>query len=80
MLFGSACSAALSLAGALDEGYEEPWFVVTDLPVEEAQACWYGLRPWIECGFKDGKRGGGTGNAVGVRSLHGWNGSGWPWR
>ncbi|GCE21064.1 transposase [Dictyobacter kobayashii] len=63
-----------------DEGYEEPWFVVTDLPVEEAQACWYGLRPWIECGFKDGKRGGGTGNAVGVRSLHGWNGSGWPWR
>jgi len=31
---------------------------LTDLPVQQAEACWYGLRGWIECGFKDGKRGG----------------------
>ena len=25
---------------------------------EQAQICWYSLRTWIECGFKDFKRGG----------------------
>lgn len=33
-------------------GYEEPWIILTDLPVEQACSCWYGLRTWIECGFK----------------------------
>ena len=41
-----------------EEGYEEAWIIVTDLPKEEAEAVWYGLRAWIECGFKDSKRGG----------------------
>jgi hypothetical protein len=40
------------------EGYEEPWLVVTDLPPAAADVCWYGLRAWIEQGFKRIKRGG----------------------
>ena len=35
-----------------DEGFEEPWLILTDLPPEHALPCWYGLRAWIECGFK----------------------------
>jgi hypothetical protein len=33
-------------------GYAEPWLLVTDLPPEVAQARWYGLRAWIEQGYK----------------------------
>ena len=33
-------------------GYDERWLVVTDLCVLQAQIGWYGLRFWIECGFK----------------------------
>ncbi|MCC5618306.1 hypothetical protein LC605_25125 [Nostoc sp. CHAB 5836] len=32
--------------------------IVTDLSPEVADACWYSMRSWIECMFKDGKRGG----------------------
>lgn len=41
-----------------DEGYEEVWLIVTDLAPEQATAAWYGMRSWIEGGFKDTKRGG----------------------
>ena len=41
-----------------EEGYEHPWAVITDLAPEEAKVAWYGLRAWIEAGFKDVKRGG----------------------
>lgn len=41
-----------------EEGYEHPWAVITDLAPEEAKVAWYGLRTWIEAGFKDVKRGG----------------------
>jgi hypothetical protein len=34
------------------EGYAEPWLIVTDLSVGVAQASWYGLRGWIEQGYK----------------------------
>jgi hypothetical protein len=34
------------------EGHEEPWLLVTDLSAEVAQASWYGLRGWIEQGYK----------------------------
>jgi len=34
------------------EGYAEPWLLVTDLLPEVAQASWYGLRGWIEQGYK----------------------------
>ncbi|HEX6551877.1 MAG TPA: transposase [Ktedonobacteraceae bacterium] len=40
------------------EGYEHPWAVITDLAPEEVNVAWYGLRTWIEAGFKDVKRGG----------------------
>lgn len=39
-------------------GYADPWLVVTDLPVSQACVVWYAMRAWIECGFKDFKRGG----------------------
>jgi hypothetical protein len=41
-----------------DTIHEDPWLVITDLLPDQAQVCWYGLRTWIECGFKDFKRGG----------------------
>ena len=41
-----------------EEGQDEPWLVLTDLPPDGAEIAWYGLRAWIEAGFKDTKRGG----------------------
>jgi len=38
-------------------GYESAWVILTDLKPEEARISWYGLRTWIEGGFKDFKRG-----------------------
>ena len=38
--------------------YAAPWLIVTDLTPEAANVCWYALRAWIECDFKDTKRGG----------------------
>jgi Transposase DDE domain len=40
------------------EGCADPWLVLTDLPPAAADAGWYGLRAWIEQGFKLIKRGG----------------------
>lgn len=40
------------------EGYEEPWFVITDLDPDACDVAWYGLRAWCEQGFKCLKRGG----------------------
>ena len=34
------------------EGHAEPWLIVTDLSAKVAQATWYGLRGWIEQGYK----------------------------
>ena len=34
------------------EGHQAPWLILTDVPPEAAEACWYGLRAWIEQGFK----------------------------
>jgi len=36
----------------------EPWLIVTDLAPNQADACWYGMRSWIEGLFQDTKRGG----------------------
>jgi len=50
------------LAGTLwgwwGEGHKEPWLMLTDLTPQHGDASWYGLRAWIEQGFKDSKRGG----------------------
>ena len=47
-----------TLLARWDEGYTDPWLVLTDLPPEAAAVCWYGLRAWIEQGFKRLKSGG----------------------
>lgn len=49
---------ACTLLACWTAGHDEPWLIITDLAPEQADVCWYGLRPWIECGFKDTKRGG----------------------
>ena len=41
-----------------EAGYKDPWIILTDQSCQNAQAGWYGLRSWIECGFKDFKGGG----------------------
>jgi hypothetical protein len=41
-----------TLLARWDEGYDEPWFVLTDLAPEQAEGLWYGMRAWIEHGFK----------------------------
>jgi hypothetical protein len=45
-------------AACWGEGHADPWLVLTDLPPEAADVCWYGMRAWIEQGFKRIKRGG----------------------
>lgn len=37
--------------------HKDPWLVLTDLPADQAHVQWYGLRSWIEQGFKAIKRG-----------------------
>jgi hypothetical protein len=41
-----------------EAGATEAWLVLTDLLPPQADVGWYALRAWIECGFKDFKRGG----------------------
>jgi hypothetical protein len=47
-----------TLLGYWGEGHQDPWLILTDLPPAAAEACWYGLRAWIEQGFKRIKSGG----------------------
>src|SRR6266567_3374219 len=47
-----------TLLARWDQGYEEVWLIVTELAPAQASAVWYGMRSWIEGGFKDTKRGG----------------------
>ncbi len=47
-----------TLLARWDAGYADPWLVVTDLSAAAAEVCWYGLRAWIEQGFKRLKSGG----------------------
>ena len=47
-----------TLLACWEPGYKDPWLIVTDLPPEASTACWYGLRAWIEQGFKITKRAG----------------------
>ncbi len=35
-----------------EDGQAEPWMLLTDLPPESVGVCWYGLRVWIELGFR----------------------------
>ncbi|MBT9096125.1 hypothetical protein KFZ76_19570 [Methylovulum psychrotolerans] len=55
---GKKTQLPCTLLGCWGEGHNDPWLVLTDLAPECADACWYGLRAWIEQGFKHSKRGG----------------------
>jgi hypothetical protein len=48
--------ASKRLAAALlvvwGTGQKEPWLLLTDLPPDEVGVGWYGLRVWIELGFR----------------------------
>ena len=52
------CQLECTLLAHWDTGHTDPWLIVTDLAPQAADVAWYGLRPMIECGFKDTKRGG----------------------
>ena len=47
-----------TLLACWEAGYTAPWLILTDLPPAASEACWYGLRAWIEQGFKVTKRAG----------------------
>jgi len=47
-----------TLPGYWGKEHQGPWRVLTDLAPQCAEACWYGLRAWIEQGFKPSKRSG----------------------
>ena len=50
---GKASRLTCTLLMHWEAGYEHPWAVLTDLKPEEAEVSWYGMRTWIETGFKD---------------------------
>lgn len=52
------CRLACTLLARWEEGHKDPWLILTDLPPHACDPCWYGLRMWIERGFKLTKRGG----------------------
>lgn len=51
-------SLPCTLLARWEAGHRDPWLLLTDLAPEAADAGWYGLRQWIEQGFKSTKRGG----------------------
>lgn len=51
------CQFNCTLLAWWGAGHKEPWFVLSDLPPDGADAQWYGLRSWCEQGFKCTKRG-----------------------
>jgi len=58
---GIACArhqVPCTLLARWEDGYKDPWLILTDLPPEASDAGWYGLRAWIEPGFTITKRAG----------------------
>ena len=55
---GRGRQLACTLLARWDAGHQDPWLILTDLPPEASDASWYGLRAWIEQGFKVTKRAG----------------------
>ena len=47
-----------TLLARWEDGYKDPWLILSDLEPEARDAGWYGLRAWIEQGFKITKRAG----------------------
>lgn len=52
------CRLHCTLLACWSDGHDEAWLLLTDLSPDKARACWYGLRAWIEQGFKVIKRAG----------------------
>ena len=52
-----------TLLACWEEGYTDPWLILTDLPPTASEAGWYGLRAWIEQGFKSPSARAGSGSA-----------------
>ena len=46
------CRLACTLLVCWQEGHEQAWLLITDLAPGACDASWYGLRSWIEQGFK----------------------------
>lgn len=44
-----------TLLAQWDDGYADPWLILTDLNPVEADVRWYGFRSWIECSYRDVK-------------------------
>lgn len=42
-----------TLLARWEEGYQDPWLIVTDLEPEQSNTLWYGLRAWIESSYRD---------------------------
>ena len=57
------CPLNCTLLACWEPAQAERWRLVTDLPPAASSAAWYGLRAWIEQGFKLTKRGAGRGSA-----------------
>ena len=47
-----------TLLACWEAGDKDPWLLLTDLPPEASEVCWYGLRAWLEHGFKITQRAG----------------------
>jgi hypothetical protein len=43
---------ACTLLACWEEGHEQAWLLLTDLPPSAARPAWYAFRSWIEQGFK----------------------------
>ncbi|MGH7536592.1 MAG: transposase [Gemmatimonadales bacterium] len=48
----AATRRAATLLVVWGTGQKEPWLLVTDLPPDDIGVSWYGLRVWIELGFR----------------------------
>jgi hypothetical protein len=44
-----------TLLARWDDGYADPWLIVTDLQSIDANVLWYRFRCWIECSYRDVK-------------------------
>ena len=48
---------ACTLLACWEAGYTDPWCILTDLAPDACSLAWYGVRGWIEQGFRTLKRG-----------------------
>jgi hypothetical protein len=56
--FQATARLTCTLGVMWDSDQQEPWLLLTDLPPSAVSPTWYGLRMWIEEGFKALKSGG----------------------